>query len=152
MYSKCEDPFAQGIVSITSSSVYNDNHQPINATKSNENSFYLSNDEPNQWIMYDFAQNDIIPYHYSLRSTCGWGSDEENICNWTIEVSNDGKTWIEIDRHEESQDLNGSNITKKFAVQKNVRCKSIRIRQIGKNTYNRSYLALSLFEIFGKII
>lgn len=152
MYQKCVNPFSKGIVNISSSSTYNDNHHPINVTKSNEKSFYLSNDEPDQWIMYDFPKNEIIPYFYSLGSTCGWGSDEENICNWAIEVSNDGHTWIEVDRQEENPDLNGSNITKKFTVQKNIRCKSIRIRQIGKNTYNRLYLALSYFEIYGEIL
>lgn len=149
---KYKSPFDEGVVNVSSSSVYNDNHSPINVTKPDENSYYLSNDEPNQWIMYDFLQNEIILHSYLLRSTSGWGSDEENISNWVVEVSNDGENWFEIDRHENFQELKGQNITKTFTVQKSTRCKCVRIRQIGKNTYNRTYLALSQFEIFGEII
>ena len=84
LYQKYKNPFEKGIVNVLSSSTYNDGHNSLNAADPNEKSFYLSNDEPNQWFMYDFVQSEVIPHQYSIRSTSGWGSDNENISNWII--------------------------------------------------------------------
>lgn len=50
---------------------------------------------------------------YSIRS-CNSNNNGAHLKNWVIEVLNDGKEWIEVDRNENSSVLRGPNQSERF--------------------------------------
>jgi hypothetical protein len=62
-------------------------------------SSFWSEDEPGQWICLDFKTLTIEPTHYTI-----W---ELPLKSWVVEASDDGGSWMEIDRHENNGGLKG---------------------------------------------
>jgi hypothetical protein len=108
--------------------------------------------EPNHWVCYDFRKMRIRPSHYSIRSKVAGLTNGSNLKSWMIEISGPEGDWIEVDRHENNDDLNGGNRIKTFAIASAEMCHRIRLRQIGKNHLGGDQLVLSAFEIFGTLI
>jgi hypothetical protein len=69
-----------------------------------------------------------------------------------IEGSIDGSNWIEIDRRDNNNELNGKNISHQFEVSHPDEFQIIRLRQIGKNHAGYDYLTFCAFEVFGPYI
>ena len=143
----------EGVVNITSSSIYNDdkNYHPKNAASFETDTPFDSKDEQNAWICYEFKDCSVIPKSYSLRSF-GADSGGYHLKSWVIEVSKDGISWTEIDRRD-NDDLNGKYATANFTVA-HVPSESyrfFRLKQVGQNHFRRPnyYLILSALEIFG---
>lgn len=74
--------------------------------------------------------------------------------NWVIEVSNDGKHWIEIDKKENESSLKGSRKINTFTIKQKItdfyRC--IRLRQTGNSWYDNPsgyYIGIYMIEFFG---
>ena len=109
-----------------------------------EEDTYESQDHPGQWIIFDFKRVRISPTAYLIRS--------KNMKSWTIEVSNDGLTWMEIDRQESigEDDIYPSGAT----FQTDECCeyyRMFRLRQIGKNHSGNDILSIDLFDVFGRV-
>jgi hypothetical protein len=68
-----------------------------------------------------------------------------------IEGSNDGSSWVEVDRRSNTRDLDGSSLTKTFPVCRSAEFQMIQLRQIGKNSAGNDVLAFSCLEIFGSL-
>jgi hypothetical protein len=138
------------VVAITASS-NNGNFEKYAADLAVNNCF-CSQNAPNSWICYDFKRRKIMPTHYSIGSYFNGSRGNNHPKDWVIEGSNDGTSWMEIDRREDNSDLNASNVTRNFAVARSVEVRMIRLRQIGANHFGDHYLLLSSFEIFGSLI
>jgi hypothetical protein len=78
-------------------------------------------------------------------------SDGRNISkSWVVEGSNDGESWIEIDRRDSDDHLpiwDDWHPTT-FLVSRHASVRLVRLRQIGPNHDGRHALVVSAFELF----
>ena len=113
------------------------------------NSFYCS-ENVHSWVSYDFGERGIIPRSYSLRSRV---DGYHQLKSWVIEVSNDGASWTEIDKHVDSNALKAGGVTQNFNIPNvpNSRIRFFRIRQIGPSSSNDNHTSFSALEIFGTL-
>ena len=138
----------KGIIEVTASSVHDG--LPQNLVDLETDSIFASKDQENTWVCYNFKHLGVIPMSYSIR-TYGYGPGNWHLKSWVIEVSNDGNSWMEIDRRENNSDLNDNYAVHNFAISSvpGESFQFVRIRQIGKNHNGYYYVKFSALEIFG---
>ena len=142
------NPHTKNEIIVTSSSVYFD-HLPENCLDFDKDTYFASEDHSSQWIMFDFKQREIILTAYAIRSQYDYIN---NLKSWIIEVSKDNVNWTQIDRKVSNEELKESNSVAKFNVNNRIRCRFIRLKQIGCNWNLNEYLIISGIEFFGKLI
>ena len=94
-----------------------------------------------------------MPTQYSLRHYWSW--DTECLRNWRFEGSLDGVEWTVLKEHVEDMALNGKGSTYTWPLPAKFHEQTFskfRIFQTGINSNKHYYLALSGFEIYGKLI
>lgn len=138
-------------IKVSSSTVLGQNHGPENSLNNSNSDYFATQNLPNQYFLINLLDKELIFRGYSLE-TCEWNEGNEHLKNWIVEVSEDGKNWIEVDRHENENILNQKNATCHFNVENALKCKFIKIRQIGKNWAGNNYLSFKSIEIFGALI
>jgi hypothetical protein len=140
----------RNVVNITANRAYDNraDYAAKNVADFESNSYFLSANEPNQSICFDFKTLRIKPTHYTIR-TLNSGQSSYHLKSWVIEGSTDGTSWVEIDCHENNTDLNSALAVKTFTISKVATFQMIRLRQIGLNHANNNYLYFTAFEIFG---
>lgn len=118
-------------IEITSNSIHSGYH-PKSIVDYHKSNFYHSKNEEDSFVCFDFKDKLIQLSSYSIKSHNS-GKNCGNLRNWIIEISKNGVDWIEIDRHENENALNGSKIVSNFQIknQNNEFCRFIRIKQIG---------------------
>jgi hypothetical protein len=114
--------------------------------------YFFSRDESNQMLIYDFQKSRITLTHYSIRSFHSDGENGRHLKSWVLEVSSDGSNWVEIDRRENNNELNGASKISTFSISKSMECRMIRLCQIGQNHQGNHHLLFSALEIFGFLI
>jgi hypothetical protein len=142
-----------GVVNVTASSVYDSCREPKHAVDMTENCCFGTGNIANGWLCYDFKTSRICPTHYSIRSWNNpWGTGLDLI-SWVIEISKDGETWQEVDRHHNDRTFVGGAVGS-FAISKPCDpSRFVRLRQTGKNSNGGSdYLVITSFELFGHLI
>jgi hypothetical protein len=131
----------RGIVNITANRPADSRDVPKVIADLGDNSEYMSTNDENQSICFDFKTLKIKPTHYTIRTQCA-GPNKCHLKNWVIEGSTDGTLWVEIDRRENNSDLNNSKAIQTFSVSKVDTFRMIRLRQTGENHYNDYHLGL----------
>jgi hypothetical protein len=138
----------QGIVDVSASSV-NGNYPARNAVDLGQQNYFHSENQPNQWLRYDFKDRRIRLTDYSIAAhTSDWF-----LRSWVVEGSEDGSTWTTLDERQNNNDANSSHPIATFRVErsKELEWRFIRLRQTGKcNNYD--CLILFGFEVFGLVI
>jgi hypothetical protein len=114
----------------------------------NQNGFYTKN-EPNSWICYDFKNMHIKPTHYSLRSPRNCNS--YHLRCWGLEGSQDGKSWVELDRRENNATLKSQDAIATFSISESIEVRMLRLHQLNKNSNGFKALFVSAIEIFGVV-
>jgi hypothetical protein len=104
------------------------------------------------WLCYDFKDMRIEPTHYTIRSYYAGGQGSYNLKNWVIEGSDDGDSWVELDRRGENDQLNARNATVTFTISRSQEVRLVRLRQTGLNHHGDHYILTSSFEVFGSLI
>jgi hypothetical protein len=142
----------KGIVIITSSSVIDNDpgHSPDILLDSNMQRAFISKNELNEWVQFDFHAIRVSPAHYSIQSPCfprGIG----HLKSWVLEGSNDGLSWTELDRQTNNDNLNGPNAFYRFSILNPIEFRLIRLRLTGANHSGNNVLALCRFEVFGAL-
>ena len=145
----------KGIVDVTASTVEMLAFQPKNVADLKRDWYYKSHNLEGSWICYDFKERRVIPTSYTVRSI-DQGSGWFHLRSWVIQVSNDGRSWTEIDRRTDNNDLNGARAIANFKIS-NVPCETFRffrLKTTGKNHCNwdsRYQLIISALEVFGAL-
>jgi hypothetical protein len=141
-----------GVVSAFSDSVSKPAYGPKNAADMGSGSCFMSADQPNQSMGYDFKTLRIVPDHYSLRSLDFEYNDHPK--SWVIEVSDTGyaDSWAIVDSQENNSSLKGAAFIAHFPIWRPRSCRFIRMRQTGQNHRSKDTLLFSAFEIFGLLI
>jgi hypothetical protein len=107
-------------------------------------SYFESEDEPGQWVCWDFGQIRIRVTHYTIKGSF--------LKSWVVEVSVDGSSWREIDRQTDNQDFKVDWNTASFSVSNPAGFRFIRLTQTGKNHTGDDDLTLAGVEFFGTLI
>lgn len=137
-----------GTIKITSNSIEGNNH-PKNAVDYERNNIYHSKNQCDSYIVIDFKDKSIQVSGYLIQSA---NEDSVHLKNWVIEVSENGRNWIEIDRQTNHSKLNGFNNKKLFYIKKPHRkfYKFLRLRETGES-WNQNYIGFTFIELYGKI-
>lgn len=127
----------------------------MNLVDYNSENFYQSLDVGGATVCFDFKNKSIQLTSYSIQSL-NRSENGVHLKNWVMEVSNDGKKWIEIDRHQNDSRLNGPNFKSVFIINKPQTdfYRFVRLRQIGQSWYecsNHNYFAIAFIEFYGKL-
>lgn len=147
-----------GTIEITSNSICNNfSYHPKNLVDFEKTNLYESQNNSDTFVCFDFKDRQIQLSDYSIKS-CGDSQNGWHPRNWAIEVSKDGKSWEEVDRHSNDSTLNGCHITSSFKVSKERKefYRYVRIHQTGiswlgyPNSQNYC-VEMCCFEFFGKI-
>lgn len=152
-----KDKFKDNIdsqVIITASSIPNPSRQPRNVIIYDDKiKDFISTNESNPWICFDFNNYLVIPTHYIIRS----GSYDENSIHpksWVVEGSNDNQNWDVLDEQTDSPFLNGKNRVHAFAIEKDKSCeyRYIRMRLTGENWCGCYHMVVESLEFYGTLI
>jgi hypothetical protein len=104
----------------------------------------------NNWVCYDLKERRIVPTHYAIR-TNGYGTGHWHLKSWLVETSADGRSWREVAREEDNEQLNGCRFASTFAVARCGECRFIRLVNVGRSHYGNDCLEISAWEIFGSL-
>jgi hypothetical protein len=103
--SLCNDqnPHESGLVNVTASSVYDNDpiHQPHNVLNFDTNSFWLTKNDPNNWIMFDLKGKS-----FQMKQICIHAREKYFARNWTLEGSNNNSTWTIVHNQGEDERFN----------------------------------------------
>jgi hypothetical protein len=97
-------------------------------------------------VCYDFKERRTVPTHYAIR-TRGSTPGGFHLKSWLVETSVDGKTWREVARQEDNEQLNGKFFTGTFVVASGGDCRFIRLVNIGRN----DIVLFTAWEICGSL-
>jgi hypothetical protein len=106
--------------------------------------FFISQNEPNQWISWDFRKMRVRPTHYTIQAG--------PMKSWVVEGSLDGTSWTEIDRRTDIQDfprVGWWDVS--FALANAMECRFIRLTQTSADHKGRDELSLCAAEFFGTL-
>ena len=143
-------------IDITSSSLKHPNderYKPKVVTLFNDNDkFFWSENQENNWLCFDFNHYKIIPTHYTIKSIKN--NNDRHPKSWVIEGSNDKISWVPLDVQNDCSLINGYCITHTFDIKNDdeKEFKYIRMRQTGVNWYNDNVLVIGAFEFYGTLI
>jgi hypothetical protein len=134
----------RGVVGITASSTKWNSVEQV--ADHGWGSYWVSNNTANQWVRFDFRGSCVALSGYTLKS----GTGSQHLVKWVVEASNDGELWIELDR-QDTQELNGNNVVKRFRCPSGQFYRYIQIRQTGLNSKGTHAMSLCNIEFFGKL-
>jgi hypothetical protein len=134
------------IVTIASKS-FSDNpsYAPRNVADLTSGSIFLSKNEPDQWVCWDFRERRVRPTHYTIWTGC------DGRKSGVVEGSLDGESWAEIDRQTNNEDFKDGWKTVSFAVSKPAECRFIRLTQTDERYNGGDRLVLGAVEFFGTL-
>jgi hypothetical protein len=124
----------------------------MNTLDLDTDSLFVTQNQPGQWVCYDFHAMRIRPTHYAIRSQYDVGRASSQLRSWNIEGRIDGGEWEQIDSRSNNEDLNDKGVRRLFSVRSSGEYRYIRLYQTGPNHGNNHFLGLSAFEIFGTLM
>jgi hypothetical protein len=141
-----------GCVIVTSSTSPLRLYPPKLAADLPATTFFYSENEPNQWLCYDFQRMRVTPTHYSIRSVQTARPGDANLKSWVVEGSADGGEWTQLDRQTKRFALNDAAALATFPVGHSEQVRFVRLRQTGENHAGGHSLLISAFEIYGYLV
>jgi hypothetical protein len=118
-------------------------------------SYFLSKDEPDQWICWDFHGLRIKPTHYTITSH----DDSSFMTSWTLHGSVDpSKGWTKLDyapryySYYHDEEPSGTGRSRTFHISTSDPYSVICLTQTGKTGWGFNSLGLCSFEIFGTLL
>jgi hypothetical protein len=135
----------KGIVTITSKSLDHDRTYAVrNAADLTSDTWFMSQNDPGQWVMWDFHDMCVRPTHYTISSY--------GLKSWVIESSLDGKKWAEIDRQTNTEYGKDHSWVASFAVSNSAGFRLVRLSQTGPHHFGSQHLGFRAFEVFGTLL
>jgi len=153
------NPMDAGLLTVTASSVMDDSTS-LAAVVGRDTVRCVTKPLPNSWMMIDFhADKRVLPTHYSMRHYSSWGV--EALRTWKLEGSTNGEEWTLLRDHINDEHLDGKGSTHTWTIHGGDiqtvarQCQPmryLRITQTGENSNRHHYLALSGFELYGRLL
>jgi uncharacterized coiled-coil protein SlyX len=143
---------SRDIIATASTALDEDRLGPQNAADPKSDTNFVSKNQPDSWLQYDFKGRKVKITHYTIRSRFDGFKGSNNPKSWIVLVSTDGKSWTEIDRRSENDELNAKNAAVVFKVDGDPpEARFVRLQQTGPAHSGKNFLALSAFELFGSL-
>lgn len=147
------NPADAGLMVVNSSALMHDS-LPASAIVGNEVVRCCTKPQVNSWFELDFRRYRVCPTHYALRHYASW--DTEALRTWVLDGSEDGIDWVRLSSIENDTSLDKAGATHTWPVSaqatKGLFFRYLRLRQTGPNSNDHHYLALSGFEVYGKLV
>ena len=140
------NPHTHNVVQITSSSIRIGS--PEYTIVQDDDKTFGTESRDDSWVQFDFKERRVLLDGYTLK-TVNWDRNDGHLKNWILEVSNDGKDYKEIDRHEKCDLLNGNLRTATFKVSCSTPQRFVRLKQIGPSWSGCNYLNINQVEFSG---
>lgn len=139
-----------GLIRVSSSSLMDDS-TPLSAVVGRDTVRCVTRPLPQSWIAVDLLDKTVLPTEYSVRHYSTW--DSEALRSWRFEGSTDGERWTVLREHVNDETLNGKGATATWKISNapTKPCRMFRIVQTGENSNKHHYLALSGFELYGRL-
>jgi hypothetical protein len=132
----------KGIVILTSKTTPSSPKKALTQVADrNPDWYFCSQNEPDQWVCWDFRERRLLLTHYALRALL--------LGSWVMEGSLDGENWTEIDRQTDHRAFRDLPETTAFTVSNPAECSFIRLTQTYRNYGGHDVLALGPVEFFG---
>ena len=120
---------------------------------------YISKPDPEAFFCIDFKDKLVVIEGYTLKSCPATTTSYFHLKSWVLEASYDGDDWVELDRRENSNDLNGSSKVQGYDVteKQDEPLRYVRLRQIGPNHFKgqsndgTKKLTCARVELFGSL-
>ena len=144
-------------INITAPSLYSGVSSAYNVTLFDDNTKYFGTNDnsvpENNWICFEFLIHKVVLYGYTIRSH-PYDKNYSHAKNWVIQCSNDGNSWVTVDKRENCEYLNGLNFVHTFEMNnKNPNAfKYVRMQITGKNCQQYYYLFMNSIEFYGKLV
>lgn len=140
------NPHAKEVIIITASSTVANN--PWQVIDPDWTSHWVTKNEPDQWIKFDFKTSRMILSSYTLK-TYNYVAGGNHMKTWVVEGSTNDTDWLELDRRTNVNELNGRHNLKNFKCKNSGAFRYIRIRQTGTTHCESNIMALTNVEFFG---
>lgn len=144
-------------INVTASSCFNNDclkYNPINVIQFDcPDKIFISKNEPNSWICFDFNRYRVFPSQYTIKSIEN-KFIQYHPKSWVIEGSKDNTNWTILDFKSVESEFSSNNDIRTFNIEinkKSIHYRYIRLRLIGKNFVGNDILALDSFEIYGSL-
>ncbi|EAY20607.1 F5/8 type C domain containing protein [Trichomonas vaginalis G3] len=142
------NPYEKGIINITASSTLG-NH-PSQVIDYKWNSHWVSDNQPDQWIKFDFKQIKYQITGYSLK-TYNYVADGNHLRSWSLQASANDTDWVDIDHQVSNSDLNGRSKIAFFKCKIPSNFRFCRLIQTGYSWCDSNMLALTNIEFYGQL-
>ena len=141
------NPHTENLVTITGNT--ESDSVPCSHLLESDNVPWVSVDQPDSHIQFDFMQSQFSVEEYTIKSA---GSGMPHPIAWSLEGSNDGTTWTSLDT-QDTHDLCGSHLVKTFDCSRldPEFFRYVRLRQTGKNSKEGDSLVLNEIDFFGHL-
>lgn len=140
------NPHTKEVIIITVSSTVANN--PWQVIDPDWTSHWVTKNEPDQWIKFDFKTSRMVLSSYTLK-TYNYVAGGNHMKTWVVEGSANDTDWLELDRRVNVNDLNGRYNVKNFKCKNSGAFRFIRIKQTGTTHCESNILALTNVEFFG---
>ncbi|EAY00403.1 Mig-related protein [Trichomonas vaginalis G3] len=118
-----------------------------NINSYSDNANFYTKSEPNSWVKADLKGYKLKPKSYILRSSYGFSCSL--LRRWMLEgIKEDGTSIVLDNQYYEFQ----LNEIKEFPLQTNDYFVAFKITQTGKDSKNRDYLSITVFDFKGELI
>ncbi len=142
------NPTLRGLANTTSSPLMNDS-VPAHAILGQETVRCVTRPQTGAFFAVEFPGLRVCPSWVSLRHYSSW--DTEALRNWQLQGSNDGIQWRTLSTHTNDPSLQARGDEASWRVDGTEAWSHFRILQTGPNSNGHRYLALSGFELHGRV-
>lgn len=116
----------------------------------NNLNYEAANSKDYAWVCFDFKNNLVKITDYTIKSA-NCAKDGYHLRSWTIEQSDDGHNWTEIDERKNCLSLNGKSLVASFKVKNNSDyARYVRIRQTDQ-PWGGGHIWFRAIEFYGFI-
>lgn len=99
-----------------------------------------------KYVCFDLKNCRLKPTAYSIRTI---NNADFSLKNWSVQISNDGENWIEIDRKKNNRSLVGPLVTKSFVVKESNFARYIMFTHFGPDWRGNYDISISSIEFYG---
>jgi hypothetical protein len=111
---------------------------------------WISANEPNAWVQFEFLKHTIYLTHYSIRT---YGSERgfSHMKSWVVQGSISGR-WINLDTRDDTTELNGRSKIGLFSLANPAEVQTIKITQTKPNHAGDDFMIVTNIEFYGALL
>jgi hypothetical protein len=112
---------------------------------------WTSENTPESWVQFDFHEKRLLVTHYEIK-TYPSGPGYSHLKSWVLRGKVGPNRWVDLDRRNETVDLNGKSNRGTFFLEIPAQVTAIKLIQTEPNHAGDHYLILTNVEFYGEIM